>query len=239
MEGHSEVIHMPDERLTGTYAAGPDEFARNNGFLNRVGDRNEPPGKLIKALGSPIVRGNSLSMRKLLWLPCVVVFLVSLFAPEIACISTHLLKSREVVLGKYHIRTPLTHFGGGDYNAYLWTLSAPGIARLGFRKYWERDIPVSEMSFYPVQHPEKQLVKNVPLDGETVLAKRSIRFGQQIMNCWYVIHHSKFVGSSPADPALADIACSTDNDDFYTRFSGWRSDAPTFYETLQGITLTE
>jgi len=144
-----------------------------------------------------------------------------------------------VVLGKYHIRTPLTCIVSGDYKTYLWTFSAPGIARLGFRKYWKRDIPVSEMSFYPVEHSEQQLVKNVPLDGETILAKRSIRFGQQTMNCWDLIHHNKFVGSSPSDPTLADIACSTDNDDFYAHFSGWRGDAPTFYETLQRITFTD
>jgi len=178
-------------------------------------------------------------MRKLLWLPCAVVFLVSLFAPEIACVSTHLLSSRDVILGKYQIRTPLTCVGGGNYHTYLWTFSAPGIARLGFRKYWNRDVPVSKMGFYPVEHPEQQLDKNVPLDGETVLAKRSIRFGQQMMNCWDLIHHNKFVGASPTDAALADIACSTDNDDFYAHFSGWRGDAPTFYETLQRITLTE
>jgi hypothetical protein len=176
-------------------------------------------------------------MRKLLWLPCVVVFSVSLFAPEIACISTHLFSSRDIVLSKYHIRTPLTCVGSGYNSTYLWTFSAPGIARLGFRKYWKRDIPISEMSFYPVQNPEHQLDKNVPLDGETVLAKRSIRFDQQTMNCWDLIHHNKFVGSSPTDPALADIACSTDNEDFYAHFSGWRGDTLTFYETLERITF--
>jgi hypothetical protein len=93
------------------------------------------------------------------------------------------------------------------------------------------------MSFYPVEHPEQQLDKNVPLEGQTILAKRSIRFGQQMMNCWDLIHHNKFVGST--DPALADIACSTDNDDFYSHFSGWRGDASTFYETLQRITFTD
>jgi hypothetical protein len=41
---------------------------------------------------------------------------------------------------------------------------------------WKRDVPVSEMTFYPVEHPEQQMLKNVPLDGETILAKRSIRF---------------------------------------------------------------
>jgi hypothetical protein len=94
------------------------------------------------------------------------------------------------------------------------------------------------MSLYPVEHPEQQLVKNIPLEGETILARRSIRFGLQTLNCWDLIHHNKFVGSSPTDPALADIACSTDNDDFYAHFSGWRGDAPTFFETLHGITFT-
>src|ERR1700730_8523211 len=121
-----------------------------------------------------MVRGSSFGMRKLLWLPCPVVFLLSLFAPEIACIANHLWSSRDVVLGKYHIRTPLTCIGGGDHKTYLWTFSAPGIARLGCRKYWKRDIPLSEMSFYPVEHPEQQLAKNVPLDGATILAERSI-----------------------------------------------------------------
>ncbi|HTQ59340.1 MAG TPA: hypothetical protein VMI32_03900 [Candidatus Solibacter sp.] len=95
------------------------------------------------------------------------------------------------------------------------------------------------MSFYPVEHPEQQLDKNVPLEGQTILAKRSVRFGQQMMNCWDLIHHNKFVGSSPTDPELADIACSTDNDDFYAHFSGWRGDASTFYGTLQRITFTD
>jgi hypothetical protein len=190
-------------------------------------------------LWGPIARGNSFGMKKLLWLPCPVVLLLSLFAPEIACIATHLSSSRDVALGKYHIRTPLTCIVSGDYKTYLWTFSAPGIARLGFKKYLKRDIPVSEMSFYPVEHPEQQLVKNVPLDGKTILAKHSIRFGQQTINCWDLIHHNKFVGSSPSDPTLADITCSTDNDDFYAHFSGWRGDAPTFYETLQRITFPD
>src|SRR5262245_47922422 len=89
-------------------------------------------------------------MRKPLWLPCVVVFVLSLFAPEIACIGTHLSTSRDVVLGKYHIRTPLTCIISGDQNTYLWTFSAPGIARLGLRRYLRREVPVSKMSLYLV-----------------------------------------------------------------------------------------
>jgi hypothetical protein len=178
-------------------------------------------------------------MGKLLWLPCSFALVFSLFAPEIACIATHLSTSRNVALGKYRIRTPLTCIAvSGDHNTFLWTFSAPGIARLGLRRYWRREVPLSEMSLYPVEHPEQQLVKNIPLEGETILARRSIRFGLQTLNCWDLIHHNKFVGSSPTDPALADIACSTDNDDFYAHFSGWRGDAPTFFETLHGITFT-
>ena len=178
-------------------------------------------------------------MKNLLWLPCVVASFGCLFAPETACIMSHLVRGRDVVLGKYRVRAPLNCVIGGDRNTYLWTFSAPGIARLGFKKYLSRDIPVSEMTFYPVQHPEQQLHKNVTLDGVTILVTRSIRFGQQMMNCWDLIHHNKFVGSSPTDPALADIACSTDNDDFYAHFSGWRTDSPAFYETLQRITFTQ
>src|SRR6516165_6503668 len=103
-------------------------------------------------------------MGKLLWLPCSFALVFSLFAPEIACIATHLSTSRNVALGKYRIRTPLTCIAvSGDHNTFLWTFSAPGIARLGLRRYWRREVPLSEMSLYPVEHPEQQLVKNIPL----------------------------------------------------------------------------
>ena len=114
-------------------------------------------------------------MKNLLWLPCVIASFGCLFAPETACIMSHLVRGREVVLGKYRVRAPLNCVIGGDRNTYLWTFSAPGIARLGFKKYLSRDIPVSEMTFYPVQHPEQQLHKNVTLDGVTILVTRSIR----------------------------------------------------------------
>jgi hypothetical protein len=46
-------------------------------------------------------------MRKLLWLQCAVAFGVLLFAPETACVASHLVSSRDVVLGKYYISIPL------------------------------------------------------------------------------------------------------------------------------------
>ena len=94
-------------------------------------------------------------MRKLLWLPCASVFVLSVFAPEIAGIATHLFTSRDVGLGKYHVRTPLTCIVVTlvHDNTFLGIFSAPGIARLGVRNIWRREVPVSQMSLYPVEHP--------------------------------------------------------------------------------------
>jgi hypothetical protein len=53
--------------------------------------------------GVPLfLRGSSFGMRKLLWLPCAVALVVSFFAPEIACIATHLVSSRGVVLEEFN-----------------------------------------------------------------------------------------------------------------------------------------
>ena len=187
----------------------------------------------------PIASRRRKLLAGILWIPCVLVLMVSLFASEATGIATHMFQSGTVVLGQYRIRTPLTWVILSDQKSYLWTIATPGIGRIGFKRYWLRETPVSEMSLYPVPHPEPQLTKNVPLDGQTVLEKRSIQFGKQTLTCWDLIHNNKFVGSYPTDPAIADIACSTENDDFYAHFSGWRGDTSAFYETLQGITITE
>lgn len=175
----------------------------------------------------------------LLWIPSLLVLMVSLFAFETVGLATHLFQSGTVILGQYRIRTPLTWVIFTDQKSYLSAIAVPGIGRIGFRRYWLNQTPVSEMSLYPVPHPEEQLTKNVPLDGQTVLAKHSFQFGKQTLTCWNLIHNNKFVGSYPTDPAIADIACSTENDDFYAHFSGWRGDTFAFYETLQRIKIAE
>ncbi len=187
----------------------------------------------------PIATARRKLIGRMLWIPCVAASVISLFPSETFGIATHLLRGRVTVLGKYRVRTPITWVISSTQTTYLWTIAAPGIGRIGFKRYWRHETLVSEASFAPVEHPELQLDKNVPLQGATVLSVRTFRFGKQKLSCWDLIHNNKFVGSYPTDPYIAEISCSTENDDFYAHFSGWRGDSLAFYETLQRITITE
>lgn len=173
--------------------------------------------------------------RGLLWAPCLLVATASLFASEVVGIASHLFSNRTPLLDKYLIRIPITWVIEHSDEDYLSALTAPGVGRIGFNRYWRGDVPVSVMGFYPVPHPEDLLRKNVPLDNETILARRSFAFGNESLNCWDLIHHNKYVGSFPTDPSIADIKCSSDREDFYAYFFGWRGDSAAFYLTLQRI----
>lgn len=177
--------------------------------------------------------------RGLLWVPCVLVSMAFMFVPETVGIASHLFSSRTAVLDKYRVRTPISWIIGYNQNNYLWAITAPGIARIGFQRYWRNEVPVSEMGFYPVPHPEAQFDKNVPLDSATILAKHSFELGKESLTCWDLIHHNKFVDPSPTDPLIADIRCSSDSEDFYVYFVGWRGDLPGFYGTLKSIRIVE
>lgn len=183
----------------------------------------------------PLTANRKKIRRGLLWVPCVLVSIVSMFVPETVGIASHLISNRTAVLGKYRIRTPITWVIGYSGDNSLWALTAPGVGRIGFRRYWRGEVPVSEMGFYPVPLPEEHFAKNVPLDNATILAKHSFGFGNESLTCWDLIHHNKFMGSYPTDPAIADIRCSSDSEHFCAYFFGWRGDSAAFFETLQRI----
>jgi len=185
----------------------------------------------------PLTANQRKIRRGLLWVPCIFVAVASLFVPETVGIASHLFSLRTSTLDKYRIQTPVTWVIGYSGENQLWALTAPGIGRIGFRRYWRDEVPVSEMGFYPVFNPEEQLDKNVPLANMTILAKHSFAFGNESLNCWDLIHHNKFVGSSPTDPSIADIRCSSDSEHFYAYFVGWRGDAEAFYKTIQRIAI--
>ncbi len=176
--------------------------------------------------------------RGLLWAPCVMVSLVLPFMPEAIGVGYHLFVSRAAELSKCHIQTPITWIGGCN-DSFLWAITAPGMGRIGIRRYWRDEVPVSVMGFYPVPHPEEQFTKNVPLDSVTILSKHSFALGNESLNCWDLIHHNKFVGSYPTDRSIADIRCSSDSEHFYAYFIGWRGDSAAFYATLQGIKIAK
>jgi len=143
--------------------------------------------------------------------------------------------SRTMRLANYRIQIPITWVVGYSETTHFSAMTAPGIGRIGFLPYWRNEVPVSEMGFYPVSHPEQQFTKNVPLEGATVIAKRSFAFGNESLNCWDLIQHNKYVGSFPKDPSIANIRCSSDSEHFYAYFVGWRGDSASFYNTLQSI----
>lgn len=193
----------------------------------------------LRQKAMPTAPWRRIFQRGLLWVPSVLVLVLFLFLPETAGIAAHLLRSRVVTLGNYRIRTPLTYISGTDQSTHLWMLAAPGIGRIGIQPYYRNRVPVTEMVFLRIQHPEQQLDRNVPLESATVLAKKSFPLGKQTLTCWDLIHKNKFVVSSPTDRSVADIGCSTESDDFYAHFFGWRHDSATFYKTLQQITVAE
>jgi hypothetical protein len=186
---------------------------------------------------SPVAARRRALRRSLLWAPSVMVSLVFPFIPEATGVASHVFVSRTAQLGKCHVHTPITWMIDSRGDDHLSAMTAPGIGRIGLRRYLRLEVPLSEMVFLPIDHPEEQLSRNVVLKGETVLGKRSFPLGNETLTCRDLIHNNRFVGPSPTDPSIADISCTTETDDFYVHFSGWRRDSAVFYETLQKITV--
>ena len=180
------------------------------------------------------------TIRWWLWTPAVLVLLSSLFHAELAVIVSNGFRRPTVVLRHYRVTLPMTWAPfSGDKSNYLWTLTAPGIARIGPLEYWNNRVPVTHSAFYPIDHPENLLDENVPLSGAVVVEKRSFPFGKERLTCWDLVRFNKFVGPTITEPGIAEIGCSSDSNDFYAHFFGWRGDARDFYATLQRITMTE
>lgn len=173
--------------------------------------------------------------RALLWTPSILACLTSMVAPEMAAIASRLTSNRAVNISQYRVRVPLTWFIEHNGNTQFSAMTASGIGRIGFQRYWRREVPISDMGFYLVPHPEENLAKNVPLDNDTILAKHSFLLGNESLNCWDLVEHNKFVGPRPNDPSMALIKCTSDSEHFYAYFDGWRGDTAVFYKTLQGL----
>lgn len=174
----------------------------------------------------------------MLWMPTILVFLASMFHAELATMISNGFRRPKVMLRHYQIRPPITWAVlAGDHNSFLWTFSAPGIARIGPRKYWSNRVPLTQCAFYPIDHPRDLLDDNVPLSGAIVLEKRSFPFGNERLTCWDLLRFNKYVGPAITEPGIAEIGCSTKSNDFYAHFFGWRGDASDFYATLQKVTV--
>jgi hypothetical protein len=170
--------------------------------------------------------------RGMLWAPTLIELVVFLFFPEVLGIASHLF--RTVSLGHHRIEIPLTWIIA-DNSSYIWVVAARGIGRVGPASYWRKDEPISEMTLYSASYG--------PFDAEPpahakVLSKQELPFGNEAMICWDIIPYA-YTRPSPIDPGFAEIICSTAQNDFAARFSGWRTDLPMFYEGLQRVTGKE
>jgi hypothetical protein len=130
---------------------------------------------------------------------------------------------------------PLTWFIDYDDETHFSAMTAPGIARIGIQRYWRRDVPISDIGLFPVDMPTVYFTKNVPLDGDTILAKRSFPLGNESLNCWDLIEHNEYVGPRSSDRSTALIRCTSDSEHLYAYCNGWRGDTDAFYSALEGL----
>lgn len=178
----------------------------------------------------------SRTLRTLLWVPCILACITSIFAPETAGIVSRLASNQMPCLAHHRIRIPLSWFiDRYTDETHISAMTAPGIGRIGFQRYWRREVPLSDMGFFEVPRPEQNFTKNVPLEDVTILSKRSLLLGDESLNCWDLIQHNKFGDSRPNDPSVALISCSSDSEHFYAYFYGWRGDTAAFYDVLRGL----
>ena len=173
----------------------------------------------------------------LLWMPCLAVSLFATCITEVIGMTSRLFYSPLPNISGKHFIIPEIWIIDHQENSHLSAMTVPGIARIGIKRYWDDAVPLSQIVFIDVAHPEEQLAPNVFLQGETILAKRSFRFGSETLNCWDLIHNNPYVGPSPKDPFIADISCTTESNHFYAHFNGWRGDSDAFYKALHSVTF--
>lgn len=66
------------------------------------------------------------ALRQLLWIPCILVCISALFAPETAGVASRLLSDRTVYWGQHRIRIPLNWVIDHNEDADFSAMTAPG-----------------------------------------------------------------------------------------------------------------
>jgi hypothetical protein len=174
--------------------------------------------------------------RGMLWIPSAVVLTVFLFLPEAIGIGSHLFCGRFVRVGQYRLKTPLKWIVAGHDNSSAWVIGAKGIGRVGFRTYWLKNAPVSEMvvSVSPYSSAPSEWY----LAHAKVLSKQSLQLVHEKLICWDIVSYAD-TRPNAMDPRAAEILCSSERNDFQANFIGQRSDSPTFYEILRSAAQNE
>jgi hypothetical protein len=171
--------------------------------------------------------------RTVLWIPSVFVLAIFLFLPEAVGLVSHLFCGPTVRLRQYRLKIPPTWIVETSSDSSAWVIAGKGIGRVGIRRYWRREEPISEASFYAGS--------DLPSLGEwylshaRILSKPTLRLGQRELTCLDIVSYSDS-RPFPTNPSFAEIFCSSDQHDFNASFYGQRSDSSAFYDLLRGAT---
>jgi hypothetical protein len=168
--------------------------------------------------------------RAALWMPSVLALAIFLFFPETAGLASHLFRGRTVNLRQYRLKIPPTWIVVTSSDSSAWVIAGKGIARVGFRPYWRREEPISEVSIYV--RSDSAEMSEWYLSRAKVLSKQTLKLGQGELTCFDIISYAD-TRPLPINSSLAEIFCSSNQNNFNASFSGQRSDSPAFYGLLR------
>ena len=89
---------------------------------------------------TPIATSTRRIRRWLLWVPCLLASITSMFVPETVGLASHMFSNRTAVLDRYRVKTPITWIMGHNQGEYLCAITAPGLGRIGFQRYWRDEV---------------------------------------------------------------------------------------------------
>ena len=189
--------------------------------------------------GTPLSTWRKNIRRGMIWAPTLFVLVAFLFFPEFLGIVSHL--AGQPSIDQYRLEIPLTWIVADNSSSYVdsrlvgsevWIVAAKGIGRAGLTAYWRKDEPVSEMTFSSAPYNPNDVWLPSRLK---ILSKREVPFGNESLICWDIIPYPD-TRLKPIDPAFAEIICPPGKNGFGAHFSGWRTDSPMFYTSLQRVT---
>lgn len=171
--------------------------------------------------------------RTVLLMPSVLVLVIFLLFPETAGLVSHLFCGPSVRLRQYRLKIPPTWIVATSNDSSAWIIAGKGIARVGFRQYWQGEEPISEISMYA--RLDSPPLSEWYLSHAKILSKQTLKLGGEDLTCLDIV---SFADARPSrtNPSFVEIFCSSEQNDFNAFFSGQRSDSSAFYGLLLSAT---
>jgi hypothetical protein len=176
-------------------------------------------------------RRRSRTIRKLLWLPSMLVLLLFLFFPEVWGSMWHV-ANRKATLQGYRVPLPLTWFVlyNNEPSTHLSGMAGTGIAR-GWKLHHYLYVPLSDWTV-----SENSEENQLPgwLENEQVTSTRVFRIDKQTLTCnEYQRKLPVWWTAAPTQPIYVD--CRGDGL-LRATLNGEKSHLPAFYQMISGIT---